>query len=233
MNFIDEVKGLIDSAKVREASENFLNDAIDSVLGSPMAAAKLLITLGKSPFFIQNELFWNKFSRFLNGVFIDENARSKMAVKIESVGDKKDNAIRLIDAIERSDSLRKVDYLINATRCLLADYIDLTKYFRICRAVSETLLEDLMYLREHISEDKLAYSEEVQGLISAGLMYMSYVGEQPQYSFTPIANDVDKYAISSDDINRYPNPQKAFEEVKQVSVFTSGLKGEVIGETLR
>jgi len=34
-------------------------------------------------------------------------------------------------------------------------------------------------------------------------MYQSIIGDKNLYSFTPVANDVDKYAVSYDDISKY------------------------------
>lgn len=36
---------------------------------------------------------------------------------------------------------------------------------------------------------------------------------QISYSFTPLAELVDRYALSYDDVNRYPNPQKRTNEI--------------------
>lgn len=190
-----------------------------------------MLAIGKSRLFIQNQIFWAKFESFLNGVYVDDESRLKMAVKLDSYGNKNDNAARLISVIDRADSMRKIAFLINASKCLCADYIDLKLYFRVCQAVSNTLFEDLLFLRDHIDEGDLPYSEEAQGLFSAGMMYMSHVGEVPAYSFTPIARDVDRFAVSYSDVNRYPNPT-VNQEVRKVSVSTPKLKWNVFGETL-
>ena len=39
-------------------------------------------------------------------------------------------------------------------------------------------------------------------------MYNSTLREETKYSFTPFAQCVDQYAVSYDDVDRYPNPQK-------------------------
>ena len=63
-------------------------------------------------------------------------------------------------------------------------------------------------MQNHIQESDLSYNEYVQGLITEGLMYQSVIdsnGNQ-RYSFTPVARLVDQFAVSYNDIERYPNP---------------------------
>ena len=66
MNFVDEGKLLVGSKEVQEASLNIVVDAAEAVLGNPIAVAKLLLAVEKTPFFLQNQLFWVKFEAFLN-----------------------------------------------------------------------------------------------------------------------------------------------------------------------
>lgn len=114
----------------------------------------------------------------------------------------------LIAYIDRAETKKKIRYLINVTRCLLTDFIDLDTYFRICNAVTFTLDEDLQYLRNHITEDNIAYNASTQGLYANGLMYQSMieVSGRQFFSFSPIGKMVDRYAVSYDDDARYPNP---------------------------
>lgn len=60
-----------------------------------------------------------------------------------------------------------------------------------------------------IAEKDIPYNPYTQGLLTAGLMYQSVIdanGEQ-KYSFTPLAKIVDQYAISYDNVERYPRPE--------------------------
>ena len=98
----------------------------------------------------------------------------------------------------------------------------MTTYFRICHAITNTLEEDLRFLRDHITESDLSYDQFTQGLLTAGLMYQSVIdsnGEQ-KYSFTPIAKDIDQFAVSYNDDARYPNPtlRAQREEVPKTSI---------------
>lgn len=208
MKFTEQIKGLISQGKIQEASTNMLEDTINAVLGDPISIGKIIIAITKSPFFIREQLFWTKMEAFLNGVYLDENDRAKLCAKLTEDGENQNNTLRLIESIDRAETQQKICYLINATRCLLTDFIDRPTYFRICHAVTHTLEEDLVFLSEHIYETDLPYNTFVQGLLTSGLMYQSVIdayGEQ-KYSFTPIAGIVDQYAVSYDNVERYPDP---------------------------
>lgn len=208
MKFTEQIKGLVSRGEVQEASTNMLEDTINAILGDPISAGKVMLAIAKSPFFVREQLFWSKIEAFLNGVYLDVDDCARLRTKLTECGAKGDNPCRLVECIDRAETQQKIRYLINATRCLLADFIDLSTYFRICHAVTHTLEEDLCFLREHIKEGNLPYDQFTQGLLSAGLMYQSVVdgnGNQ-KYSFTPIAKIVDQYAISYDNVERYPNP---------------------------
>ncbi len=208
MKFIDKVKLLINRGEIKEASLNILEDGASAILGDPIAIGKIILAIGKSPFFIREQLFWAKIEAFINGVFLSEEDRSNLRAKLTKCGEENDNPFRLIEYIDRAETNKKIRYLINATRCLLSDYIELSDFFRICHAVTHTLEEDLLFMAQHIEESNLPYNFCVQGLLTTGLMYQSIIdsnGNQ-KYSFTPIANQVDRYAVSFDNIERYPYP---------------------------
>ena len=66
----------------------------------------------------------------------------------------------------------------------------------------------MVFLGKHINAEDIPYSVYVQGLLTVGLMYQSVIdgnGDQ-KYSFTPLAEMVDRYAVSHENIERYPNP---------------------------
>lgn len=208
MKFIDEVKLLIEKKEVQETSLSIMKDGVSAVLGDPIAAGKIILTLEKSPFFFREQLFWAKMEAFLNGVFLSEEDRSNLRTRLVKCGEYNDNPYRLVACIDRAETNQKIRYLVNATRCLLSDYIDLSDFFRICHAVTYTLEEDLIFMAEHIQESELSYDFCVQGLLTTGLMYQSVIdgnGDQ-KYSFTPLAGQVDRYAVSFDNIERYPTP---------------------------
>ena len=131
MNLIEQARGLIARGEVQEASVNLLADSASAILGDPVSIGKILLALAKSPFFIREQLFWMKMEAFLNGVYLSEKDKANLRSKIWRDGEHGDNPYRLVECIDRAETQQKISYLINATRCLLSDYIDLPMYFRI------------------------------------------------------------------------------------------------------
>lgn len=208
MNCIEKIKFLISNGEIQEASTNMLEDTINAVLGDPVSIGKIIITLTKSPFFIREQLFWIKMETFLNGVYLSKDDCSKLRTKLTKDGEKEDHALRLVEIIDRVETQKKIRYLVNATRCLLTDFIDRSTYFRICHAITNTLDEDLSFLGTHISEKDIPYNPYTQGLLTSGLMYQSVIDSNGEkYSFTPIAKIIDQYAVSYENIERYPKSQ--------------------------
>lgn len=232
MNPIKLAKQLIENNEVQEASKNLLEDALAALLGDPISVAKIVIALAKSPFFIRDQIFWTKLEMFVSGVYRDPDDQARLCAKLTVDGNTQDAQMRLIECIDRAETKNKVQYLINATRCLLSDFINLDDYFRICHAVTHTLAEDLIYLRLHIQESDLAYNNNVQGLFTSGLMYQSILGEDIRYSFTPIAKFVDIYAVSYEDVNRYPNPTEVDQSQKLPSVSIATIDEQVLEKAL-
>ena len=235
MKYMETAKEIIKCEKVKESGKELLEDTIDALLGNPISAAKVLVALGKSPVLIREEIFWSKMENYLNGIFLSEDDRSIMCAKLAENGKKRENAVRLIECIDKAETEKTIDYLVNATRCLLTGFVNLNTFFRIAHIVTHAIVEDLEYLREHIDESELPYDECVQGLLTAGLMYQSTIDgggldnedeDESRYSFTLIARIVDQYAVSYGDENRYPNPLKNYSEDKRVKSKIKGVTAQ-------
>lgn len=207
---MSKINDLIKNKNLQLDAAKFIEDLVNAVLGNPAALVKVFKAIMQSPFYLREQLFWNKFSKFLEGTYHNEDDINDLRAKFSEYGTKEENAERLITYIDRAENHDKVQYLINATRCLLMDFISMPEYFRICNAVTYTLYEDLQFLKTYIQCSELEYNEYVQGLLTSGLMYQSVIdgnnGEN-RYSFTAIAVLVDMYAVSYDNLERYPNPK--------------------------
>lgn len=208
MSFTEKMMALVHDDQVIEGSTTFLLDVTEALMGNPFAAARVFLSICKMPSLFNEQRFWSKMEEFLNGVFLYEEDRAKFTAKLTENGENYDNPYRLAECINRAETKRKIRYIINATRCLLSDFIETSEYFRICQIIAQTIDEDLIFLRDHIGEHELPYSFPVQGLLNVGIMYQNVYdanGDQ-YYSFTPLAELVDKFAVSYDDVSRYPNP---------------------------
>ena len=193
---------------------------MNAILGNPVSAAKVLLTVIESPYFIREKLFLTKLEIFLNGIYQQESDIEKLKYQLALKDDKQENAKRILYCIDKVETDKKVDYLINVTRALINDIIDLSKYFRICNVVVNTLDEDLKFLREHIEKEEMDDRIEVQGLSSVGLMIQTVFDAgnaegyaTQKYSFTKLAKIVDICAISYNDGKRYPNPKEALKNL--------------------
>ena len=208
MSIVDDAKTLIASGKIQDVDPDLLLDAVGAIRGNPLAVAKIIVTLAKTPFFLRDKILWSKLELYLNGVFITDDDRSKLRAKLTENDASNENSKRLLECIDRAETNQKIQYLINATRCFLTDFIDRTTFFRICRTIAGTIDEDLLFVRDNITKKQnFEYSSTIQGLFVSGLVTFSSIGgEATQYAFTPLAEDVDRFAISYDNVARYPNP---------------------------
>ena len=218
MKFLEQAKALVSDKTVKDGTVDFLGDSISTLLGDPVAACKLLFSVLRSPMAIQEQFFWLKFEMFLNGIDVSNEERANFCKRLTEDGTKRENPYRLIQAIDRTDTKNKIQYLINASRCLSVGFVELPLYFRICHTITNSLDEDLIFLAEHIMEDaEYGYSTVVQALMNNGLIYQSVIdgNGEDRYKFNSLANELDRFAISYDNVERYPNPEKMNEGQKQ------------------
>jgi len=150
-----------------------------------------IIKVGKNlislPHLIQQEIFWNKFTKFVKGIKSDPNFAAKFAKKIATAEDKNEYAKRIIAILEKIEEEEKVDYIINATRALCWDRITRSEYFRICRAIENIYIDDLKFVFENF-EAKKYFAEDitVSELASNGLMRQEvYDGENFDQNYVP------------------------------------------------
>lgn len=207
MKLLEQGKALIHNREVRSGTTNFLLDCISALTGDRVAAARVMFSLMESPFLIQERMFWSKFEAFLNGIDISEEERFKFCAKLTKDGEKGENPYRLVEAINRCDTKNKITYLVSASRCLAAEFIDLNTYFRIVHTVMSCLQEDLEFVIENITQNgEYEYNDVVQGLMNCGLMYQSVIDANgcDKYTFTPFASKLDIYSLSYENVERYP-----------------------------
>ena len=134
-----------------------------------------IVKIGKNlislPHLIHQEIFWNKFTKFVKGIKSDPSFEAKFATKIANAEDRAEYAKRIITILEKIEEEQKVDYIINATRALCWDQIDRSVYFRICRAIENVYIDDLNFVFDNY-DDKEYFAEDmtVAELTSHGLM---------------------------------------------------------------
>lgn len=150
----------------------------------------------------------DKIIQFLSG-FLDLNLadRAKISHKLFGGEKKEENAERLINNLFEADSYKKITFIINATRSflLLDDILTAEMYFRIIRAIVDTQIEDLEFLKMNIlSNSSFIENDNVFALSHSGLMrqysWNAFTNlEQETYVFSALAFKVDRYALSVED----------------------------------
>lgn len=208
MNLIDEAYTLISNRDIVMGTTDFVTNCVEGLSENPVAIAKVIVAITQMPFSLTENMFWKKYESFLKNTFKKESDRGKLCAKLTKNGAKRNNPYRLIEAINHCDTLNKIQYLVNVSRCLIADIIDLPTFFRCVHIITSALQEDLEFVADNILNKKeYGYCDTVQGLLNCGLMYESTsdANGYPKYSFTPFANVIDMYCLSYDNPERYLN----------------------------
>ena len=209
MNLLEKSKALVCNNEFHDLSANLLGDCVALLSGDLTAAARIVCSVTKGALAFREQLFWCKFEWFLNHIDTSEEFLGEFCRVLAENEDNTNTLNRLIDTIDKVDTMDKAKYLANASRCLAAGFIERTTYFRICHALKNSLQEDLLFLQNTILENGVyEYSDTIQGLWNCGLMYQSVIDSDgnDRYAFTPFAHTLDMYALSYGDLNRYPNP---------------------------
>ena len=188
-----------------------------AVTGDKTATAQLFVKIVKMVCSLPDELFYSKLAKFLSGVNFTDEDGATMSAWIAENGTESDNALRLVSYIDNAKSLRKVEYLANATRCVLSYGLRIELYFRICSAIDMTTEEDLKFLADNIHKnyDKTFKQNYItQKLYSAGLMeVIDTIYDNGKHKFNYLARLVDVCAVSFADDSRYPNPKRTIDEI--------------------
>lgn len=150
----------------------------------------------------------DKIIQFLSG-FLDLNLADRAIISQKLFGGEKkeENAERLINNLFEADSYKKITFLINATRSflLLDDELTAEMYFRIVRAIVDTQIEDLEFLKRNVlSNGNFVENDNVFALANSGLMrqysWNAFANlENQTYVFSALAFKVDRYALSVED----------------------------------
>ena len=80
-------------------------------------------------------------------------------------------------------------------------------------------------LVDFIDKADLSYNTYIQGLLTSGLVYQRVIcgNCDSKYSFTPLAESVDRFAVSYDNIERYLNPMKINDNYSSPQTQISGI----------
>lgn len=162
-----------------------------AICGDKISETQLIGKIGKSVLSLPDKLFYSKLGKFLNGVRLEDDEKAKMRAWITQNGTEEENGLRLISYIDNAVSMKKVEYIANATRCSLNYNLELELYFRICGAIDMSLEEDLRFLANNIPKNYNKTFEQnyhTQKLYMAGLMdFITNVYDNSKHRFNSFA----------------------------------------------
>ena len=193
-----------------------LCDIVETLIGvathDPLSVAKIAAFLSDKTYTEIQKIPYLQIQKYLDGVKrVEELGNAcKLADKLFSDPKKKyDNAMRIYKMVTSTDTEKKIDYLIDATRSMLLGLIDTDEMFRIFRAIVDSLPEDLDYLSS-IVEKKGPFIGDMQilALERSGLMIAAGIDanadiEKQQYHITTLGFMVDRYALSLSNEERW------------------------------
>ncbi len=193
-----------------------LYDIVETIIGvamhNPLSLAKIAALIADKSYTAIQKIPYLQIKKYLDGVKkVEELGKAcKLAEKLFSDPKKKnENAMRIYKMVTSTDTERKIDNLIDATRSMLFGLIDADEMFRIFRAIVDSLPEDLDYLSSIIEKSgpftgniQILALERSGLMISAGIDSSADVEEQ-QYHVTTLGFMVDQYALSLSDEERW------------------------------
>lgn len=152
----------------------------------------------------KDQILWKKCNSFINGLY-DLRKSISFVGSLFDDNENKTNALRVLEYLERTDSILCVDFMINATRSFAMGNIDTEMYYRIMKAISETLYEDLLFVQSNITINRHYEGNcQILALARSGLMikagaYGNATVEEQNHVFTSLGRYVDRYALSLGD----------------------------------
>ena len=224
----------LNDESIQEVKNEIVDDTANALMGDPVAALHVIKDVVKTPVAVRDAIYMEKFRRFLKGIYIDPEDPIRLSNKLfGNDKDKWSNAIRVLQIVDNSENERCLQFIINATRALLLGLIEPDMYFRICRAINDTLYEDLIFLRDNVFKaEPFKGTYSVHGLNKSGLMIQSGIDSnadinEQEYCVSNLGRAVDQFAISFEDekrSKRYKSETAIFRE------FDSGISFQKIGD---
>ena len=209
-NEIDELKKFITSSDGDFNLTNILDTTVGALQLSPGALTKVIDFI-TNPLIVLDLFYFRKFAKFYIGLDILNNeSKIKLSDKLFGQNDKgRENAIKILTYINKTEDEKNIDFIVNATRAYLLDYegIDQNLYFRIVKTISVLMNEDLIFIKNKMSNSQFTGNEMIHSLYNHGLMVLSTIdqersAEEQYYSFTEFARNLDKFALSLTDEDR-------------------------------
>lgn len=211
MSFEEDVKLIVSSTEFTNYRTEIFENIINALTGDLIAFKKATELFIKSPMFIRECLFWDKFTMFLEGTFRDGDDKIKLSAVFADNQEKEEYARRILSIIDNIDTKSKVRYISNLTRALLLDLINRADYYRLCNAIRNTLEEDLMFLNSNVGKKLVKSNIHIDFLKQNGLMVQTLISstssgeayDKEEYVFTPYAKMLDQFGLEYGNTDKY------------------------------
>lgn len=202
---------LIELKDVGAEFDNLVDPIIGLLLPEHAAVASVAHAALKFPGTSRDLRLYQKFGKFITAIRErDLNDSVKFSSKL--FGNEKtarENALRLVQYIDKAETLTVIDYMVNASRAVGNQLITETEYYRILWALTNTFPDDLHYFRTiATAEDVIQGNTQIIALAQSGLMISAGTDanrsvEEQDYAVSSFGAMVDRYALSLEDEERW------------------------------
>ena len=202
---------LIELKDVGAEFSNLVDPLIELLLPEQATAISLAHAVLKTPGTIRDYRLYQKFGKFITALRAKDISDSvKFSSQLFGNPDTaRENALRLVQYIDKAETLTVVDYMVNASRAVGNGLITEAEYYRILWALTNTYSEDLHYFRKFaITDDVIKGNTQIIALSQSGLMISAGTDanrsvEDQDYAVTSFGMMVDRYALSYEDEERW------------------------------
>ena len=202
---------IIELKDVVTAFDSLTDPLIGLLLLEHAATVSLAHAAVKVPGTIRDYNLYRKFDHFLRAIRERDLQDSvKFSNKLfDNPKTARENALRLVQYIDKAETIDVVDYMVNASRAVGNQLISERHYYRSLWALTNTYSEDLHYFRKiAITDDVIKGNTQIIALAQSGLMISAGTDanrsvEDQDYAVTSFGIMVDRYALSLDDEERW------------------------------
>ena len=228
-NAMEPVKDELQEAMSVSGVIDFVEILVGCIAHDPMSWAKFANIIKDHSISITQKIPIYQLGRYLSGIQkVEEDLGKSCELSNKLFGDEKtrrDNGFRVYKYVTDAENDKKIDLLVDTTRAFLLNCIDLSTFFRIYKAIVETLPEDLDYLKE-ITRERLKNNTEIfQGnteilaLSRNGMMIIAGIDgnngvEEQDYTISSFGYIVDRYTLSFNDDEKQKLYEKYFKKNK-------------------
>lgn len=219
---MEYLKLLKESDDIKKQLIELVDNAVGAFFLDPVATKNFYSQLIQSPFILREAVFFETFNCYLSNVYDLENEEKKqenlrklseiLAENIpngvggyEGESDKlRENVKRIIKIIDDVGTKQKAIYIANLTRAVIADYLDINKFFKLCNCVRILTEEDLKFLEtdipQRINQIITKDRDNIDDLRSVGLLYEVDGG----FSYSKRAYDLLNFSLIYEGKNIFP-----------------------------